>query len=200
MEVDYDSRIILYPVMPPYVVTAKWTIDQYHRMVEAGILDDHPVELLNGDIIEMTPEREPHAHLSSDAADYIRELVRGHAKVREGKPITLPGNSEPEPDIAIVQDLGDVYLEHHPYPENIFWVIEYSNSSLEKDLDIKRKLYAQASIPEYWVVNLKQMELVIFRNPGEEDYSKKLTLTDGSVEPVTFPNISILVRRLIRRA
>jgi len=91
-------------------VTAKWTLDQYHQMIDAGILAGHHVELLNGEIVEMPPEGELHAHLSSEAADYIRELLRGKVKVREIKPITLPNNSEPEPDIAIVQDLGDTYF------------------------------------------------------------------------------------------
>ncbi|MGF1497584.1 MAG: Uma2 family endonuclease [Elainellaceae cyanobacterium] len=185
--------------MTSAVVTAKWTIEQYHRMVEAGILDDCRVELLNGEIVEMSPEREPHAHLSSEAADYIRELLRGKAKVREGKPITLPGSSEPEPDIAIVQDLGDIYLEHHPYPENIFWLIEYSNTSLAKDLEAKRQVYAQAQIQEYWVVNLKRMELVIFRQPIDDDYGEKQTLTDGKVIALAFPEVAIALNRLLKK-
>jgi Uma2 family endonuclease len=185
--------------MTPAIVTARWTTDQYHRMIEAGILDDCRVELLNGEIVEMSPEREPHAHLSSNAADYIRELLRGKAKIREGKPITLPGNSEPEPDIAIVQDLGDVYLEHHPYPDNVFWLIEYSNASLTKDLEAKRQLYAQAQIEEYWIVNLKQMELIVFRYPGDSDYREKRTLIDGVIQPLAFEDVAIAVDRLIRR-
>jgi Uma2 family endonuclease len=87
--------------------------------------------------------------------------------VRLAKPITLPNTSEPESDIAIVQRLGREYLEHHPYPDNIFWLIEYSESSLEKDLEIKRKIYAQVGIPEYWVVNLKRRQLIVFRDPQD---------------------------------
>lgn len=70
-------------------------------------------------------------------------LLGQRAKVRQAKPITLPqSNSEPEPDIAIVQRLGLDYREHHPYPENIFWLIEYSDSTLSKDLELKNKIYA----------------------------------------------------------
>jgi len=185
--------------MTQVVVAAKWTLDEYHHMVDSGILEGRHVELLNGEIVEMAPEGEPHAHLSSDAADYIRELLRGKAKIREGKPVTLPNHSEPEPDIAIVQDLGDIYLEHHPYSENIFWVIEYSNSSLTKDLEVKSKTYAKAGIREYWVINLKRMELVIFRDPSDEDYREKRTLTDGEVSPLAFAEVSIAVNRLLRR-
>ncbi len=168
-------------------------------MVEAGILSDRHVELLHGEIIEMSPEGKPHAHLSSDAADYFRDLLRGRAKIREGKPITLPNHSEPEPDIAVVRDLGDTYLEHHPYPEDIFWVVEYSDSSLTKDLEVKPKTYAQGGILEYWVTNLKRMELVVFRNPGDDDYGEKRTLIEGDISPVAFPDVVVSVERLLRR-
>ncbi len=184
--------------MTPAIVPKKWTIDDYHQMIAAGILSDRPVELLNGEIVEMAPEGEPHAHLSSEAADYLREALRGQAKIREGKPITLPDNSEPEPDIAVVQNLGDIYLAHHPYPENIFWVIEYSNTSLRKDLEVKTKTYAQAGILEYWVINLKRMELVVFREPGEDDYREKRTLIDGQVSPIAFPEVAIAVGQFLR--
>lgn len=83
------------------------------------------------------------------------------SEVRQGKPITLPNsNSEPQSDIAIVQRLGREYLKHHLYPANIFWLIEYSNSSLSKDLEDKTKLYAAAEIPKYWVVNLRDFEVI----------------------------------------
>ena len=137
-------------------VAAKWTTDEYHSMVAAGILCDRQVELLKGEIIEMSPEREPHAYCSDEAGEYLSRVLGDRAKIRHAKPITLPNNSEPEPDIAIVQRRGREYREHHPYPENVLWLIEYANSSLEKDLEIKPKIYAEAGIPEYWVVNLKK--------------------------------------------
>ena len=124
------------------LTTAKWTIDEYHRMITAGILVNRRVELLQGEIVEMSLEGEPHAYFSSEAGEYLMRQLSDRAMVRLAKPITLPNNSEPEPDITIVQRLGREYLDHHPYPDNIFWLIEYSESSLEKDLEIKRKIYA----------------------------------------------------------
>lgn len=138
------------------VSTVKWTIEDYHRMIDAGILDDRHVELLNGEIVEMSPEGIPHASFSSDAADYLRSLLSGRAKIREAKPITLPlTDSEPEPDIVIVRLPSSIYHAHHPYPEDVFWLIEYSDSSLKKDLEVKTQTYAAAGIREYWVINLK---------------------------------------------
>jgi Uma2 family endonuclease len=181
------------------IITAKWTIEDYHKMIEAGILDDRRVELLNGEIVEMVLERESHAHLSTRSADYLRELLRGLAHIREGKPITLPNNSEPEPDIAIVQRLGDVYFDHHPYPENIFWLIEFSNSGLAKDLEVKSKIYANVEIPEYWVVDLKKTELIVFREPIDGKYQSQTTLNEGEITPISFPNISVSISQLLKK-
>lgn len=185
--------------MAAALTTVKWTVDNYHRMIEAGILADVKAELLRGEIIEMAPEGKPHAHLSSTAADVIREKLAGQVKVREAKPITLENDSEPEPDIAVVQDLGDLYLEHHPFAENVFWLVEYADSSLQKDLDVKSQLYAEAGIPEYWVINLKQMELVVFTDPQGDRYQNQQTLTEGQITPVQFPQVSFAVNQFIRR-
>ncbi|WP_414566232.1 MULTISPECIES: Uma2 family endonuclease [unclassified Anabaena] len=182
------------------VIVAKWTIDDYHRMIEAGILCDRQVELLEGEIVEMSPEGEPHAYCSDEAGEYLAKLLGDRAKVRQAKPITLPNDSEPEPDIAIVQRLGREYREHHPYPENIYWLIEYANSSLEKDLELKSKIYAAAGILEYWVVNLKKSHLVVFRDILDGEYATKQTLTTGTIQPLAFPDISVSVEDICDRS
>ena len=179
------------------VTTAKWTIDEYHQMIAAGILDNRCVELLQGEIIEMSPEGKPHAYFSSNAGEYLIRLLGNHATIRLGKPITLPNHSEPEPDIAIVQRLGREYLEHHPYPENIFWLIEYSDSSLDKDLDIKTKVYGEAGIVEYWIVNLKTRKIMIFQSPQEGEYTFKKTISEGLIYSLAFPKLAISAHSII---
>lgn len=176
---------------------AKWTLEDYHRIVETGLLDDRPVELLNGEIVEISPEGVPHAYFSTEAGEYLTRLLGDRALVRPAKPITLPNDSEPEPDIAIVQRLGREYLNHHPYPENIFWLIEYANSSLGKDSTLKYRIYAEAGIPEYWLVNLKYGELIVFREPRHGEYASKMTLTAGEITPLAFPDVKISVAALI---
>ncbi|MDY6899384.1 MAG: Uma2 family endonuclease [Cyanobacteriota bacterium] len=180
-------------------IAAKWTTDDYHRMIAAGILCDRKVELLKGEIVEMSPEGEAHAYRSHQADKYLTVLLSEIAEVRQAKPITLPNDSEPEPDIAIVQPLGREYLEHHPYVENIFWVIEYSNSTLEKDLERKSKIYAEAGIQEYWVVNLKTLHLIVFREPLNGDYATKFTLSTGTIKPLAFGDVDVLVERIINK-
>jgi Uma2 family endonuclease len=187
----------LQPPIAPALTLAKISLEQYHRMVEAGIWDDRQVELLNGIIVEMSPEGTLHAHRSTDLGEHLIRLLGNRAQVRPAKPITLSDGSEPEPDLAIVQRLGDEYLSHHPYAENIFWVVEYSNTSLEKDLGIKVEIYAAANISEYWVANLKENQLVVFREPVDGIYQVRQELTSGQVSPGAFPDVAIEVARLL---
>ena len=182
------------------LTTAKWKVEDYHRMIAAGILAGRHVELLNGEVVEMAPEGESHAYSSDEAGEYLIYLLSERAKVRQGKPITLPqSNSEPEPDIAIVQRLGRDYREHHPYPENIFWLIEYSDSSLSKDLEVKSKVYAEVGIPEYWVIKLRTMQLIVFRVATAEGYQSTETLTQGEINPLAFPDVAVSIERLFGR-
>jgi Uma2 family endonuclease len=179
------------------VTTAKWTLDDYHRMIEVGLLDNRHVELLNGEIIEMPPEGPEHAYLGDESGTYLSQLLGDRAKVREGRPITLPNNSEPEPDLAIVRPLGRIYRQRHPYAEDVFWLIELANTSLAKDLEIKGRAYATAGIEDYWVVNLKNRNLKVFREPVDGDYTRQLTLTTGEIHPLAFPDVTISGQRLL---
>jgi Uma2 family endonuclease len=91
----------------------------------------------------------------------------------------------------------DENIFSNPYPENIFWLIEYSESSLDKDLETKRHLYAEVQIPKYWVVNLKNRTLIMFRDPQEGDYASKVTLSEGTVYALAFPEIALAVEAII---
>jgi Uma2 family endonuclease len=178
------------------ITIAKWTTEQYHELIAKGILDDRRVELLNGDIVEMPPESMSQAVYCGRTVEYLRELLKDLAELRETHPITLPNNSEPEPDVAIVRSPYTQYLAHHPYPEDIFWLIEYSDSTLAKDLNTKQQIYAQAGILEYWVVNLKALELIVFRGMGDEGYDTEDRLSSGSISPLSFPDLEVEVKRL----
>jgi Uma2 family endonuclease len=175
----------------------KWSIDRYHQAIDAGIFDGKSVELLRGEIVIMAPEREPHAYYNTETADYLRNLLGEQVKIRDAKPITLPNNSEPKPDIAIVKPLGRTYLEHHPYPDDIFWLIEFSQATIDKDMGKKKTIYAEAGIQEYWLVNLKNLHLKVFRDLTDNKYTEELTLTTGIISSLAFPNIKIEVERLL---
>jgi Uma2 family endonuclease len=179
------------------VTLAKWTIAQYHQMIESGVLVDQRVELLNGEIVEMPSEGVDHAYLNSRGRKILEKLLGDRAEVRDAKPITLPAQaSEPEPDIAVVEAPDTIYAIHHPYPENIYLLVEYSYTSLAKDKEIKRRLYAKAGILEYWIVNLVDRQVIVHRDPKDGDYQSVQTLTSGSITMLAFPDVSIAIDQL----
>jgi Uma2 family endonuclease len=178
------------------VTTAKWTIEEYHQLVDTGILDDKRVELLEGIIVDMPPEGMPHAVYCSESIKYLRNLLGDRAEVREAHPITLPNDSEPEPDIAIVRTPNRQYLAHHPYPADIYWLIEYANTTLRKDITAKKRVYAAAGIAEYWVVNLQIPELIVFRDLASDTYQSERKLATGNISPLSFPDLQIDVTKL----
>jgi Uma2 family endonuclease len=98
--------------------------------------------------------------------------------------------------VAIVRSPDTQYLAHHPYPEDVFWLVEYSDTTLAKDLNAKQRIYAQAGILEYWVVNLQASELIVFRDAGNDAYQTETKFNSGSISPLSFPDIEVEVRRL----
>ncbi|WP_427156999.1 Uma2 family endonuclease [Aliinostoc sp. HNIBRCY26] len=175
---------------------AKWSVDDYHRMIAAGILCDRRVELLAGEIVEMSPETPIHYNSAKRGAKYLEELLIGLADVRFNGPITL-SDSEPEPDIAIVRSPESAYNERHPQPQDIFWVIEVAKTSLKKDLELKSAIYAHANIPEYWVLNLSTKQIIVFREPQNGHYTSVKTIAEGNITPLAFSDIQVSVARLV---
>ncbi len=174
---------------------AKWSINDYHRMVEAGILRGRHLELLGGEIVEMSPETPIHYTTAKRDAKYLEELLSGKADVRFNGPITL-SDSEPEPDIAIVRLPESAYNDRHPGPKDIFWIVEVAKTSLKKDLEIKLTIYATAGIQEYWVLDLSAKQVIVFRNPQGGKYIEEYTIAEGMITPLAFADISVSVKGL----
>lgn len=165
-------------------------------MIAAGILQNRTCELLAGEIVEMAPEGPSHNFYGEELADYLRSCLSGKALVREARPITL-SDSEPEPDIAIVKLPRERYRDRHPAPDDIFWLIKVSDSSLAKDLDLKKQIYASAGIQEYWIVDLQSKKLIVLRNPTEADYSSRQDIVQGVIGPLAFPEVEVSVEQLL---
>lgn len=174
----------------------KWTVEDYHRMIDSGVLEGKSVELLEGEIIAMSPEKPIHSSRIDTVADYLRDILHGVAKVREAHPITLD-DSEPEPDLAVVRFEADNYANRHPYPQDIYWLVEVSNSTLSKDLEEKSIIYARNGIPEYWVIDLLHNKLWLFTNPQQNGYLNKQEITTGKINSGSFPNVSIEIDKLL---
>jgi Uma2 family endonuclease len=175
---------------------AKWSVHDYHCMIEAGILSDRQVELLAGEIIEMAPEGPLHTYIVTENVKYLRSLLGNLAEVREAHPITL-SDSEPEPDLAIVHPLNSLYKTRHPYPEEIYWLIEIADTTLSKDLERKQRIYAQANIQEYWVINVQNQQITVFRDPKDNSYQMQQIYTQGTIFPLAFPLIEVSVKAML---
>jgi Uma2 family endonuclease len=175
----------------------KWTVDDYHRMIEAGILQGRQVELLAGVVVDMSPEAPIHYNTAKRSSRRLQKLFENFADVRFNGLITLPNDSEPEPDIAIVRLPESLYDDRHPGPEDIFLVIEFAKSSLKKDTEEKPIIYGVAGIPDYWVVDLAKRELTVFRDPFDQGYRAKFSQIFGAITPVAFPEIQISLGQLL---
>ncbi len=175
----------------------RFTVDEYHRMVDAGILrEDDRVELIYGVIREMSPKNRPHIVAATRVLRVLDRGLAGRAGVYIEAPLGLVKlDSEPEPDI-VVSDDPDV----ESYGTESFrplLVIEVADSSLRYDLSLKSELYAKAGIPEYWVVDLPNRVLVVFRDPEGGSYQTRTTHEPGSrIAPVSWPDFEIDVDSL----
>lgn len=145
------------------------TVHDYHRMIDAGIIDaDARIELLEGALVEMTPESPAHAEI---VARIIHVLVRGLPEglwLRAGSPITLEPHSEPQPDFAVV-DRSASTLRAHPTGAHL--AIEVSHSSRRKDRGRKARIYAAAGIREYWIIDLVDHAVEVRTDPQEDGYA-----------------------------
>lgn len=177
----------------------RWTLDEYHKLIVLGLLTpEASVELINGQIIEMVPQQPPHAATTDEGGDYLKALFSGKAKVRVQLPVTLPPDSEPEPDFAIVKIDENFYCDRHPNPSDIHLIIEVADSTLQKDRQYKSQLYAQAGIPEYWIINLKQHQVIVYREVQNGAYQLEETFeATDQVQPLAFPELTVELKRLL---
>ena len=173
----------------------KWSLEDYHNLINHGVLADKNVEFLEGELIEMSPESPFHSYITESGGNYLRGLLDGLALVKEAHPITLT-HSEPEPDLAIVKLPRIKYQKRHPYPEDIFWLIEVSNQTLNYDLNDKKKVYAQEGIQEYWVADINNSQVHIFLNPENDDYQTTKIVSEGIIKPLSFPHLELSIKQL----
>jgi Uma2 family endonuclease len=165
------------------------TIEEYHRMDEAGIFaPGERVELLDGELIAVPPMGSPHAGSSGAINAILIRRIGARATVRPGLPIVIHPYSEPEPDFAIVTNSLSQWRDRHPEPGDVLFIVEVSSASLHFDLGRKAEAYSRAGIAEYWVVDVDNRRLVVHREPSAEGYGLTHILFPGDqVSPLAFP-------------
>jgi Uma2 family endonuclease len=153
------------PAAIPPLPVRRFTVDEYHQMIKAGVLTDRePYELIHGWIVQKMGIDPPH-NFAVNALNEFFGLLRGpKATVRIQQPITT-ADSEPEPDVIIASGSNADYSERNPTPAEIHVLVEVADSSLKKDQTVKLKLYAEANIQEYWIVNLIDRRVEVYAQP-----------------------------------
>lgn len=177
----------------------RWSVQDYHRMSELGLLDpDERTELIAGHITLMAAKGTPHVTSLYLLANMLREQLGSTALIRTQDPIQLDDFSEPEPDLAIVRGTVLDYAEQHPRPSDVYLIVEVADSTLNYDCETKDKLYARAGITDYWVLDLRNRQLHIFRDLTPTGYTSHLILTEpNQVSPLAFPSLTLSLTSIL---
>ncbi|WP_341732983.1 Uma2 family endonuclease [Microcoleus sp. EPA2] len=177
----------------------KWTVEEYHKLGEIGFFNpEERVELIAGNIIQMSAKGTAHTSATRRTASVLRNLLGDRAAVYTQDPIALDDNSEPEPDITLVIIDPLDYATHHPTPSEVYLIIEVADSSLTYDRQVKAKIYARSGIADYWVLNVNDRQLHVFREPAENGYQSELILGEnGSISPLHFPAVNIAIPEML---
>lgn len=159
-----------------------FTVDEYYKMAEVGILEPGDrVELIHGEILKMSPIKSFHASIVDNLHDLLLFLLREKAIIRSQNPLRISDYSEPEPDLTIAHYHSHKYRHQHPRPEDVHFLIEVADTTLQKDRKIKLLLYAEAGIAVVWIVNLKNHTVEVYTNPINGVYQELNTLKIGDV-------------------
>jgi Uma2 family endonuclease len=176
------------------------SVADYHRMVEAGVLaPDERVELIAGQLYKMAAKGTAH----SAAVTRIERVLKAHlgnrVLLRFQDPIQLDNYSEPEPDVAVVQVDPLDYEDHHPTSSEVYLLIEVADSTLKRDRELKAPAYAQSGILDYWILDVNQRQLYMFRSPTPTGYATEVVLSESDViAPLAFSDDPIAIADLLR--
>ncbi len=172
------------------------TVDEYHRMGEAGVFDvADRIELVDGDLIDMAPIGQEHAAVTSRLVEAFVVACAGRATVWPQNPIWLDEASEPQPDVAVLRRRDDFYaMGERPGAADVLLAVEVADSSLRFDQTVKLPMYARAGVAEVWIVDVKRGVVEAYSDPAGEEYGRMVEYAAGQlVALVLAPEIMITV-------
>ena len=200
MKNDEQVELLNGEIWEKYLGTRRrFTVSEYYKMAEVGILkDDERVELIHGKIIKMSPIGNPH----KACVDRLHEmliLIPDRKHIISGQnPVRLGEIEDPQPDFAILKYRKDFYKNQYTQPEDVMLIIEVSDTNFFRDRNVKLPLYANAGIPEYWIVDLKKERVLVFTKPvGKEYLEPKEFLPGDMVQSTSIPAISLPVSDIL---
>jgi Uma2 family endonuclease len=177
----------------------RFTVDEYYRLAQAGILqEDERVELLDGLIIEMAPITPRHAACVTRLNRVFGQRLRDFVLVSVHNPIRLDEHNEPEPDVALLRPKADFYRSGHPGPTDVRLLIEVADTSEPLELRVKLPLYARSGIAEVWLVDLDKETVGVHREPVPSGFGIARTLRRSEkIAPLAFPELEIAVAEIL---
>ena len=170
-------------------------------MAETGVLRPNArVELLNGEITDMSPIRPFHGGVTKYLSRIFNTACRDQFIISVQDPLQLDDYSEPQPDLMLLKPAADFYRNRHPQPDEVFLLVEVSDTSLTRDLTEKLPAYGRAGIIEVWIVDLNEEAIEVYREPHFEGYGRKSVLRAGEfAQPLKFPDVAVEVSALFGR-
>lgn len=183
------------PAPQPRVTAHQFTIDDYYRMAEVGILtEDDRVELIDGEIVDMNPIGASHSGHINRVVRVFRQLGVDRALLSVQNPVRLGPRAEPVPDVALLRPHADAYTSSHPTPADVFLLVEVADSSLAYDRQVKAPLYSRHGIQELWIVDLIHGYVEIYRDPSPEGFRSLHTAQPGdTIHPMAFPDLMVAI-------
>lgn len=181
--------------------THRFTVEEFHRMDEAGVFQDKRVELIDGNIIDMAPIGFFHGG-SSNRLNWLfgEPAAKGRWIVSVQNAIALNEDSEPQPDLMLLKPAPSFYTDRLPTPDDVLLLIEISHATLTLDREVKIPLYGRAGIVEVWIINLQDRQLEVYREPHYTGYTSVTTLKAGQkVSPRQFPDVKLNVSDLVKQ-
>jgi Uma2 family endonuclease len=181
------------------VIKKLFTVDEYHRMWDAGILpEEKRFELIRGEIIEMPNPKPPHSGRANRLNHLFSSRLGDSVVVSVQNPSSIDDMSEPVPDVSLLKPRSDFYTERHPLPEDVLLAIEISYSTFRFDSKIKAPLYAEAGIREYWILNIPSNALEVHTLPVLGKYTHHQVLKHGqTISPQAFPAITFSIEEIL---
>jgi Uma2 family endonuclease len=171
----------------------RFTRDEYYRMAEVGILRPRDrVELIRGEIVEVSPPGRRHRAFVNNLTRLLSRRLPEHAGVSVQNPLPLSDDTEPQPDLAVLRGREVSYKEREAWAEDALLVVEVAETSLAYDRSTKLRLYAEAGIPEYWVVDCTAETIEVHRDPGADGYrNARLVTGEAALSPQAFPDVAL---------
>jgi Uma2 family endonuclease len=175
------------------VTRRRFTLDEYHRMVQAGILnEDDRVELIRGEIVQMAPIGRDHASCVARLNHLLLGRLHGRVVLWPQNPLVILPDSEPQPDIILLGWRDDFYRRALPGPADVALLIEVAASSLDYDRRLKGPLYAEAGVRDYWIVDLEGDAIEVRRDPTRAGFQRtERVLRGGTLTPLAFPDVTL---------